>query len=137
MWIEAVDIGIGSLSNRGIYGQMINLTSKKNEKSMIFSGAGMTQSLKIVLIISHPKTKQSLKEVGLSMMQRITEINVYGCTANCNPSPILLTSLLNICESFNKIQLMQEAAETYFLVALSLVNSRRFVQAAETLRKVS
>ena len=71
------------------------------------------------------------------MPQLLTDINLYGIAVNCNPSPVLLTKLLNISQSFKKYNMMHEAAETDMLTALSLISARRFVQASELLRKVS
>ena len=67
----------------------------------------------------------------------ISDVNIYGIMVNSNPSPTLLTKLLNISQSFKKYGMFHEAAETNLLTALSLISARRFVQASELLRKVS
>jgi hypothetical protein len=48
-----------------------------------------------------------------------------------------LTKLLNVSQSFKKCGRDEESAETDILVAMSLINARRFIQASELLRKAS
>ena len=67
----------------------------------------------------------------------IKDINIFGINGNSNPSPAHLTKLLNISQNFKKYALYHEVVETDILVSLSLINSRRFVQAAELLKRVS
>ena len=48
-----------------------------------------------------------------------------------------VVTLLNIANIFRKENRIEEAIETEILFGLSLINARRFLQAAEVLRKIS
>jgi hypothetical protein len=60
----------------------------------------------------------------------IKSINIYGFTHHSSPLASQLTKLLNVSQSFKKCGRDEESAETDILVAMSLINARRFIQAS-------
>ena len=141
---DGIEIEASSLNNRGHYTQFINPKLEKTNERLICTGSAITHTLKVGLLLKNEGRKKlgrSSKEVQEALQsiisENISDINIYGITVNSNPSPVLLTKLLNISLSFKKFKMNHEAAETDLLTALSLISARRFVQAAELLRKVS
>lgn len=67
----------------------------------------------------------------------IKAISVCGYHLSMNTAASELVPLLNISQAFKHSSRLDEAAETDILVSLSLISARRFVQAAECLRRVS
>jgi hypothetical protein len=56
---ESVDIEVSSLSNRGHYIQLINMTSQKDDNQYTIIGVGLTQGIKLVLSLKNEVKKKS------------------------------------------------------------------------------
>lgn len=64
-------------------------------------------------------------------------MQIFGYSLYASPPASQVVSLLNICNSFRKHKKAEELVETEILLSYSLINARRFLQAAELLRKSS
>lgn len=76
-------------------------------------------------------------EWKLIFIHYFTSVQIYGYSLYSSPPASHVVSLLNISNIFRKNNKTEELIETEILLSFSLINARRFVQAAELLRKNS
>jgi len=66
-----------------------------------------------------------------------SSLQIFGYSLYSSPTSSQVMPLLNITNCLKKFQRHEEAVESEILFGLALINARRFLQAAEILRRVS
>ena len=102
-----------------------------SEKSLSFHAVAYISGFRANFHLNYNNTPDPIK----LFWSFFTNVQVHGFGLNVSPNASSVIPLLNIAELFNKHKRAEDLHETNILLGLSLINARRFLQAAEVLRK--
>lgn len=105
------------------------------EKEWKISAIAFLQKIRLSFLVKVNDLSET--EVIRLFQQNFQNICIQGFHLNSSPNASSVIPLLNISELFSKNLKTEEAMETNILLGLALINARRFLQAAEVLRKAA
>ena len=114
----------------------LGLQEINNPQCLKLNAIAFLQALKLnfLSLLNKPRGEN---EILKAFQNSFTLIQLHGFNLNSSPTSSQVIPLLNISEVFSRKGRFEEAMETNILLGLALINARRFLQAAEVLRKAS
>ena len=118
--------------NRSLFSKALGITHQFLDKSLKITGIAYLMCFRVSFL-----TKTQFSSDFALFPNFFSSMQILGFCLNSSPLSSQVIPLLNITELFAKNHKNDESNETSILLGLSLINARRFLQAAEVLRKAS